>query len=139
MCSLGAFVETISVYKEDNVVEHLWSYGHKLKKEINQLSASHGLSNNFFIEGPSVALNYIVLDDKGSPSPALRTLFQQEMINNNVLMPWIAISKSHGNQELSQTLEACDNAFKILKIALSEGTEKYLIGDNVRAVFRKYN
>src|SRR5659263_586354 len=35
MCGLGAFVKTVEFYKENNVVDHLWSYGEKLITGMN--------------------------------------------------------------------------------------------------------
>jgi glutamate-1-semialdehyde 2,1-aminomutase len=66
-------------------------------------------------------------------------LFAQEMIKNGVMIPWIAISYAHGEKELELTKKALESSFKVYKKAVDEGYEKYLIGDVIKPVFRKYN
>ncbi len=62
-----------------------------------------------------------------------------EMIKNGVLIPWIALSYSHGEDELKLTKQALENTFKIYKKAVKEGFNKYLDGNVIKPVFRKYN
>lgn len=69
----------------------------------------------------------------------LRTLFSQEMVKNGVLMPWIAISYAHGEKELELTLKATRSALEVYKKAIEEGVNKYLVGEAIKPVFRKYN
>ena len=61
------------------------------------------------------------------------------MINNGVLMPWIAISMAHGQEELDITLTAVRKALKVYAAALEEGYEKYLKGAVIKPVFRRFN
>ena len=61
------------------------------------------------------------------------------MIKNKVLIPWVALSYSHGEEELKITLDATIKALEIYKKALAEGVDKYLVGDVVKPVFRKFN
>ena len=79
------------------------------------------------------------MDNKKEVSTGFRTLFSQEMIKNGVLMPWIALSYSHGSAELTTTLEAANNALDVYKKALENGLNKYLEGREIKPVFRKYN
>lgn len=139
MSGLGAFIETINVYRERNVCEHLWSYGKKLKDGIMEIAHRHKLDKQFIIEGPAISLAYITKDAFGEVSLGLRTLFSQEMIRNGVLMPWIAISLAHGDDELEITLNAIDKSLEIYKKATVEGLDKYLEGPAIKPVFRKYN
>lgn len=139
MCGLGALVETIKVYKELNVTGHLWDYGRKLIDGMNNIAKELGIEDKFLVEGVPVSPNYICKDNNGNISMEFRTLFSQEMINNKVLMPWIAISYSHGQNELDYTLDATRKALIIYKKALEQGVEKYLVGRAVKPVFRKFN
>jgi glutamate-1-semialdehyde 2,1-aminomutase len=61
------------------------------------------------------------------------------MIKRGVLMPWIAISQSHGDAELALTLEATDGALGVLKQALDGKVEDFLEGPAIRPVFRSHN
>ncbi len=139
MCGLGAFIEIVRIYKEQDVCRHLWAYGEKLRNGLHQVAAECGVEKHFSVEGPSISLNYITRDSAGSPSMKFRTLFSQEMIRHGVLIPWIAVSLAHSDTELALTLEAARKAFKVYASALTDGVEKYLEGPEIKPVFRKYN
>lgn len=139
MSGLGAFIETVNVYRQKDVCRHLWHYGKQLRDGLTELTHRHGVNEYFTVDGPAISLNYTTRTTSGDISLGLRTLFSQEMIRNGVLMPWIAISFAHGDIELDITLQAADKALSIYKKALVEGVEKYLEGPAVKPVFRKYN
>jgi len=139
MSGLGAFVETMKFMKENQVVEHLWAYGKKLIDMMNKLALEYGIQKNFIAGGVECSPYYLTFDKNGQNSLGLRTLFSQEMIKNGVLMPWIALSYAHGEQELKITKNALEKTFEVYKKAVDEGYEKYLIGNVIRPVFRKYN
>lgn len=139
MPGLGAFVETIRIYKDEDVTGHLWNYGKRLKTGLTEVAARHGLSRHFVMDGPAISLNYLTLDQEGKPSMPLRTLYSQEMIRNGVLMPWIAVSQSHGDAELALTLDAADKALTILRKALEGRIEDFLEGPAIKPVFRSHN
>jgi glutamate-1-semialdehyde 2,1-aminomutase len=139
MSGLGAFVETMKLMRANNVIEHLWDYGSKLVSLMNSTAKKFDLEKNFVAGGIDCSPYYLTFDKKGQNSLGLRTLFSQEMIKNGVLMPWIAISYAHGEDELKLTKKALEKTFKVYKKAVDEGFEKYLIGDVIKPVFRKYN
>jgi glutamate-1-semialdehyde 2,1-aminomutase len=139
MCGLGAFIETMSIYQESDVCRYLWGYGAKLKAGMNNIASDLGIGEFFEVIGSAISLNYVTRDAQGSVSAAFRTLFAQEMIKNRVLIPWIAVSFSHTDKELELTLDACYKALQIYKEALAKGIDKYLVGSEVKPVFRKHN
>ena len=139
MSALGAFIKTIEIMKRDNVIEHYWNYGEKLINGMNDLSRKHNLEKYFYVEGYPCSPNYITKDNEGFISLAFRTLFAQSMMDKKVMMPYIAISFSHGTTELEMTLSAVDYALEIYKRALIDGYDKYLKSDIIKPVFRKYN
>lgn len=139
MCGLGAFVETIKFLKEKNVVEHLWDYGKKLIQLMNDTAKEYKIEKNFIAGGIECSPYYLTFDKTGQNSLGLRTLFSQEMIKNGVLMPWIALSYAHGEKELEITKKALRKTFEVYSKAVEEGYEKYLVGDPIKPVFRKYN
>ena len=55
------------------------------------------------------------------------------------MMPWIAISQSHGPHELQLTLDALDGALAVYAQALDAGIERFLQGPAIRPVFRTHN
>lgn len=139
MSGLGAFVETMKFMKENNVVEHMWNYGKKLISTMNDLALKHGIEKSFVAGGIECSPYYLTFDKDGQNSLGLRTLFAQEMIKNKVMMPWIALSYAHGEKELEITRKALENTFLVYKKAVDEGYEKYLVGDVIKPVFRKFN
>jgi glutamate-1-semialdehyde 2,1-aminomutase len=139
MCGLGAFVKTVELYKANNVIDHLWSYGEKLIAGMNGISKELGIQDYFEANGIACSPNYTTKDKAGNASLAYRTLFSQEMINNGLLMPWIAISYAHKETELNITLEAVRKSLQVYSKALDGGIEKYLIGPAIKPVFRPFN
>ncbi|WP_457279358.1 glutamate-1-semialdehyde 2,1-aminomutase [Polaromonas sp. P5_D5] len=139
MSSLAAFMETVSIYEELPVVEHLWSFGRELIEGLEALAREAGVDHSFQIQGNAISMNYLTLDAQGQADLRLRTLFSQEMIRGGVLMPWIAPSYAHNQADLDRTMQAAQKAFGIYAQALENGTQGLLIGDPIKPVFRQYN
>lgn len=139
MSSLGAFIETVSIYIESDVCRHLWEYGSELKIGLETLAKELGIDRYFQLEGPDICLNYVTKDFNGNISLDYRTLFNQEMIKQGVLIPWISVSQSHQSIELDLTLDAARNTLIVYQKALENGIEKYLQSPSIKPVFRKYN
>jgi glutamate-1-semialdehyde 2,1-aminomutase len=139
MPALGAFIEATRINAEEDVPGHLWRYGARLRDTVREVAARHGLTDHFLLEGPPIALNYVTRGADGAPSPAMRTLFAQEMLKRGVMMPWITFSQAHGDEELAITAVALDGAFEIYARALEDGVERFLVGDPVKPVFRTHN
>lgn len=139
MSALAAFIATVKVMQEQNVIEHIWQYGQKLMHVINNVAKDYGINDYFIADGIPCSPYYITLDKNKENSYPLRTLFNQEMIKKGVFMPWIALSLSHTEKELEKTEEALRHAMKIYSLALEDGYEKYLEGHIIKPVFRKYN
>ncbi|HBY86103.1 MAG TPA: glutamate-1-semialdehyde 2,1-aminomutase [Colwellia sp.] len=140
MCGLGAFVKTVEVLKQDNVIEHFWSFGRELIDLMNSKAKEAGLEKYFVAGGVECSPWYATYGSDEKVSLAFRTLFSQEMIKNGVLMPWIALTKAHGDKELQLTATALENTFAVYKEAIDAGTtDGFLKGDAIRPVFRSHN
>lgn len=139
MSGLGAFIETVNLYKENNVIGHLWEYGEKLFNGINLISESLNIQDYFYMDGSYVSMNYVTKDINGNTSMAYRTLFAQEMIKAGILIPWIAPSFSHNEEELATTLKGVEASLSVYKKALTHGIDKYLVGHIIKPVFRQFN
>ncbi len=139
MNGLGAFVKTVEFMGRENVVAHLWSYGAALVKLINAKAEEHGISAHLKAGGPPCSPWYATTDQLGANSLALRTLFSQEMIRQQVLMPWIALCWRHGEAELELTSIALDHALPVYRKGIEDGPERYLEGPVIKPVFRKFN
>lgn len=139
MSALGAFIETVQIYKENDVINYIWTYGEKLFKGINSISQELGLIEYFYMIGTYPLMNYATKDREGNESLAFRTLFVQEMASHGVLISWISISLAHQDTELQITLNAVKKSLKKYVEALEIGIDKYLKSPVIKPVFRKYN
>ena len=139
MSGLGAFVAAMKFMKENNVVEYIWGYGTKLISMINELAKKYEIERNFVAGGIECSPYYLTFDKNGQNSLGLRTLFSQEMVKNGVLIPWVALSYAHGENELTKTKIALEKTFEVYKKAVDEGYEKYLVGNPIKPVFRRFN
>lgn len=141
MSSLAAFCETLDFLKNNNVIKKIWDYGYKFKNIFNDTSRRLGIIDYIYCDGPSCAPYYYCKDINFKDSLKFKTLFMQEMINSNIILAsgWLAFSYRHGKKELQITKKALYKALQIYKEALFKGCKKYLVGDSIKPVFRKYN
>jgi glutamate-1-semialdehyde 2,1-aminomutase len=139
MTGLGAFIETVRIYRDEDVTGHLWNYGKQLRDSMTALAAKHGLQAHFQMDGPAISMNYLTRDRSGALSMPLRTLFAQEMLKAGVMMPWLAVSQAHGPDELALTLDAVDQALSVYARALDGQIGDFLQGPAIRPVFRRNN
>jgi len=139
MSSLGAMMATIDFFKEHNVLEHLWKYNEALKDGMNKIAKELGIIKNIYMEGFSGRVHYVTKDSEEKTSYEFRTLFAQELLKRNILMPWIVPSFAHKEEQLETTLNAFRESMAVYKKALDEGVEKYLEGRPIKPVFRKHN
>lgn len=139
MSGLGAFIATLNFMQRENVVDHLWRYGESFVNSFNSIAKSHGIESFIKASGVACSPYYTTLGPDGAISTAFRTLFLQEMVKAGVLMPWVALSYRHGDEELRVTERAFDRSMNIYKKALKEGVERYLIGPPIKPVFRRFN
>ena len=139
MSALGAFIKNVEICKKNKVQDHIGRYGDELIKQANNISKKMGIENYFYFSGPAYSPIYTCLDKNLKPSLTLRTLFMQEMIKNNVLIPYVSLSYSHKNKELKKTLSAIEASLKVYVKALdTKNIKKYLIGKSIQKVFRRY-
>ncbi|PMH28900.1 glutamate-1-semialdehyde 2,1-aminomutase [Vibrio lentus] len=140
MCGLGAFVKTVEYIQKNDTIEHLWDYGQNLIDLMNRKAKEAGIESYFQAGGIPCSPWYMTYGPDGQADLAFRTLFSQEMLKSGVLIPWIALSHSHGEQELNLTEKALESAFNVYKNAIDAGsTEGYLKGDVIKPVFRSIN
>jgi glutamate-1-semialdehyde 2,1-aminomutase len=137
--ALAASLETIRIYREQEVVDFLWKQGERLRKLVNRSIAENHLEGFFELVGRPCNLVFATCDQDGNRSQAFRTLFLQELIRRGVIAPSFVVSYSHTDEDIESTAEAVHEAHKIYRKALEEGIGKYLVGRPVRPVNRKFN
>jgi glutamate-1-semialdehyde 2,1-aminomutase len=139
MPALGAFIEATRINREEDVPAHLWQFGARLQRGFAEAAARHGVGDFVFTEGPPIGLSFTTCGPDGAPCMNMRTLLSQELLRAGVMMPCIAFSQAHGDEELEITIAALDQAFAVYARALEDGCERHLVGPAVKPVFRKYN
>ncbi len=139
MSGLSAFMATAEFLSDYGVIRHLWKYGASLIEAINEAADAHKIRRFIYAAGPAANPYYTTVTQDGKPWFELRTLFSQEMIRRGVLMPWLAFSYRHGEEELRYTREALDAAMSVCAKGIRQGTDRFLVGPPIKPVFRRYN
>lgn len=139
MSSLGALVETIQVYKELHVTDHIWKMGNRLVSGLDEIAREFSLQDYIYTEGAACSPNLVVCDKEGKASFEYRTVFCQEMIRNGILFPYISLAYGHKDEEVDRTLDAIRKAMKAYMDSLNGDVQKFLLGNVIKPVFRKYN
>lgn len=139
MSSLGALVETIKVYKELQVTDHIWDMGRMLTEGLAEIAKRNNLQDYIYTEGAACSPNLVVCGKDKKPSFEYRTVFLYEMMRQGIMMPYIAIAYQHTETEIEQTLETAEKAVKVYADALNGEVEKFISGNVIKPVFRKFN
>jgi glutamate-1-semialdehyde 2,1-aminomutase len=137
--TLAAAIETMNVYKNQNVIETLYRQGKRLADGINQSISDLNLNEYFEILGRPCNLIFVTRDQSKNPSQFFRTLFLQEMIQRGIITPSFVVSYSHTDEDIDRTIDAVSESLRVYRKALEDGIEKYLKGRPVQPVNRRYN
>lgn len=137
--SLAAAIQTMQIYRRENVIEFFYQQGERLRTGVNRAIESLGLGDYFQLMGRPSNLVYATRDQSKQPSQAFRALFLQEMIQRGVLAPSLVVSFSHTDADIDRTVEAIGESLEVYRKALEDGVENFLIGRPVKPVFRKFN
>lgn len=137
--ALAAGMETMRIYRDEPVVEHLYAMGALLRKGFEQAAEQAGISEHVRIAGRDCNLVYSTTDNDGAPSQPFRTLFLQELCRDGLLAPTFYTSYSHTEQDIEQTVAALGRAAAVYRQALDNGVEHYLEGPCSQSVYRKRN
>jgi glutamate-1-semialdehyde aminotransferase len=138
-CSIAAALATLDEFQKHDVIGHNQTLGQKFIDGSKEIFRSHGLSDSIknLQFNWHASLGYF--DQTGNNSFGLRTLFHQEMISRGVLFQGIFCPHySHTEEDLNHILSAMNDSCVIYKKGLEEGFEKFLVGDPIKPVFRKF-
>ncbi len=136
---LAAAIETMRIYRDEPVIEHLYVMGDRLRKGIEQACVAHGVQDHFKLAGRSCNLMYTTLDTTGAASSGMRTLFLQEILARGVLAPSFLTAYSHDSDAIDETIDAVSGALAVYRKALEDGYEHYLRGPVTASVYRRRN
>ena len=138
-CSIAAAIATMDVFEREDVIGHNQRMGQRFIDGSKAIIASHGLSNNIRNMQFNWHASLGYFDNEGQNSFGLRTLFHQEMIKRGVLFQGIFCPHySHRENDVDYVLQAIDESCILFKKGLEDGYDKYLIGEPIKPVFRKF-
>jgi len=125
--SLAAAKEALTIYRTEPVVDHVWSFGARLKDDVNQVCRS--LDMPAAMVGPPFRFTLAFTEPDPLRLTQLRTLYQQELLKggiityNGVMLP----SYSHDTAAFQQTLGVIVSALEVVKLALhEEALDRYI-------------
>jgi glutamate-1-semialdehyde 2,1-aminomutase len=138
--SLAAARATLTELRERDVAAHLWAVGRDLCAGLDEAARTADVDHAFSAGGVPCSPVLTFSGSGGVSDAELRTLFLQEMVKRNVLIPYVAPSLSHGPSDVERTVAAASEAFAVLRRVLEgDPITRHLIGPVVRPVFRRYN
>ena len=136
--SIVAAIKVIEILKDTNALELMECNGKKLMDGVNQLARKYNIDSFVNCIGfPVWSLLSFKGDDKISTG-LIRTLFQQEMIKEGILILLTHnITATHNEEIIDYTLNAYHNVFKKMEIFLHANDPlMYLDGPVIQPVFK---
>ena len=137
--ALAAALATIRVYEREGVIGVLHRQGQRLRLAVEQVIDHRRLDGFFQVLGRESNLVFATRDQNGERSQVFRALFMQELLRRGVIAPSFVVSFSHDDSAIDEIVEAVDGALEVYAQALDEGPERFLVGDPVKPVFRRFN
>lgn len=138
-CSIAAAIATMDEFEKQDVIGHNQRLGQKFIDGSKAIFAAHGLSDSIrnLQFNWHASLGYF--DQEGNNSFGLRTLFHQELIKRGVLFQGIFCPHfSHTDEDIEHILSSMDESCVVYKKGFQEGYDKYLTGEPIKPVFRKF-
>ena len=137
--SMAAATATINELKEKNVIDFLWTQGRKLKEGYNKLAGELELEKYTECLGYPQSTLVRFYGKTSDEALLMKSLVQQELLKRGILWAtYHAVSYSHKDEVINITLEAFDDARRVLKKAVHEGDiGRFLEGKPVKPVFRE--
>jgi glutamate-1-semialdehyde 2,1-aminomutase len=137
---LAACMATLQECERIGISDHVWKIGKKLVSETRAIAREEGVQDHVRVLGFDCNPQILCTNDKGAYWPELHTAFHEEVIARGVLIPWTSITYSHGDSEISQTMEALRAGMKKVRKAVESGNvRQHFEGEAVKPVFRPFN
>lgn len=138
--ALAAAIATIHKLASGRVGTRINMTGKHLTEKITKLIKEYGLEDymsikSFSIDGEIIGSNPTM----SFKDMTVKTVFDQCMVEQGILMPYIAPSFAHTEDEITRTIIAVEYSIQVLKEAIEHGElKRYLIdGWEEKPVFRK--
>jgi glutamate-1-semialdehyde 2,1-aminomutase len=137
---LAACRATLDECRRVDISRHIWSLGKRLVEGFRALAREEGVADYVRIIGFDCNPQILCTKADGTFWPELHTSFHEEIIAQGVLIPWISITYSHGEEELTATLDAVRHGMRKVRRAIEENrVNESFEGEPVKPVFRPFN
>lgn len=138
--ALAACQATLRELREAAVLDHLWRVGGMLQDVLRAAADEAGVGEIVDVRGFPCSPIVAFADHGCASAAALRTLFLQETVAREILIPYVAPSFSHGEAEVEATAAAAREAFaQVRRVMDGEPIGDLLQGPVVKPVFRRFN
>ncbi len=138
--AIAAGLATMNVFENEPVIEHNHSIGDYFIRGVKEILNRRNLQDYFELTGFNWSVGLIVKNEKKENCMGFRTLFMQEMIRRGILYQGIlSPCYSHTIEDIDYMLAAFDESCGIFELALQDGYRNYLVGPEIKPVFRKFN
>ena len=139
--ALAAAMETIKIIKENDLPNRNKILGEMLRNSLENLIKKIGLEVYITIKGHPCWLLMQFRNSNKELCDGYKTLVFQEAAKNGILFRGTFVfSLSHTQKEVDKTINVFEKIFKTYAKAIeTKDYKKFLIGDPVKPVFRKYN
>ena len=136
--ALAACRATLDEYAKKSVIEHLWRIGRRFQKGFRAVAARVGVPARCV--GYPVHPKIVIEHEREETQRLLMSLFLQETGRRGVIFHFAGfnVSFSHTDGDVDRSLEACEEALRIVAEALADGriTER-LEGKPYQEAFRR--
>jgi glutamate-1-semialdehyde aminotransferase len=136
--TLAAAIETIKIFKSNNVVKKNHELGQYLIDKCKDLISQHQLDSYIQLIDCNWMPTFLFSDASRNLSVGFKTLAMQEMIARGVLFQGVFIPCfEHTIADIDFFANCFEQTLQVYKHALKEGFEKFLVGEPIKPVFRK--
>lgn len=137
--TMAAAIETIKIFRKNNVVKKNQELGQYLIDKCNKLISHYQLNSNIQIIDCNWMPTFLFKDASGNISVGYKTLAMQEMIARGVLFQGVFVPCfEHTIADIDFFADCFEQTLLVYKSALQKGYEEFLFGEPIKAVFRKY-
>ena len=138
--AIAAGIATFDEFQKHDVVAHNQAIGQEFIDRTSEIIARKGMSDYM----KNVNFNWLPglmpCNKEGESDLGYRTLFHQELVRGGIL--WIGAlcpTFTTTSAEIDLFCNALEPALDVYADALQDGYEKFLIGEAIKPVFRKWN
>jgi len=137
---LSAGKAVIKMYKKNPIINHNKKIIKEIFTSINKILIESSLLEYIKVYSSDWRIYFEFLDSNKKISNDFKTLFIQEMIRNGILFQGLFLPcYSHDKSDLKMIILAFKKSSQLYKLALERGFNKYLHGESIKDVFRKYS